>query len=187
MASHIAFLRAVNVAGHARVAMADVVRAFEKAGCRGVKSYGHAGNLFWTGRAGLAKQPRRGTPVERVRVLLEQLLGESPGIMVRTRREMAAIVAADPFGALVHDTTIKLYVVFLERKPKQVPPLPVVHVLERVELIAVRGREAYLASRRKPNGFYGFPNQFIEKTLGMAGTTRNWSTVTKVAALMEQA
>jgi uncharacterized protein (DUF1697 family) len=176
--THVAFLRAVNVAGHARVAMADVVRAFERAGCSGARSYGHAGNLFWTQAGGKA-------PVEKTRSLLARLLGEAPAIMVRTRQQLRAIVAAEPFGALTGDASIKLYVVFLERKPKQAPPLPLRHAPERLELIALRGREAYVVSRRKPNGFYGFPNQFIERTLGVAGTSRNWSTVTRAAALLE--
>ena len=37
-----------------------------------------------------------------------------------------------------------------------------------------------LVSRRKPNGMYGFPNNWIEKELGITSTARNWSTVTKI-------
>src|SRR5688572_19818644 len=170
--TRVAFLRAVNVAGHARVAMVDVVRAFEKAGCCGARSYGHAGNLLWAQSGGAA-------PVEKVRALLGRLLGEPPGIMMRTKREISAIVDADPFGALVDDKSVKLYVVFLERKPKQMPALPLRHATEQLELIAVRGREAYVVSRRKPNGFYGFPNQLVERVLGVTATSRNWSTVVK--------
>jgi uncharacterized protein (DUF1697 family) len=32
-------------------------------------------------------------------------------------------------------------------------------------------------------GRYGFPNNFIEKELGVPVTTRNWNTVGKIAAL----
>jgi uncharacterized protein (DUF1697 family) len=38
-------------------------------------------------------------------------------------------------------------------------------------------------SRPKKNGFFGFPNNFIEERLGVSATTRNWSTVTKIANL----
>jgi uncharacterized protein (DUF1697 family) len=180
MASHIAFLRAVNVAGHAVVPMAEVVKVFAKGGCGGVKSYGHAGNLLWAQAGGA-------TPMVKVRTLLTKLLGHEPGIMVRTKREMQAIIAGDPFGARTADKALKCYVVFLAKKPAAVPPLPLRQERECVELIAVRGADAYVVAWRKPSGMSGFPNQFVEKTLGVAATSRNWSTVTKTAALLEQA
>jgi uncharacterized protein (DUF1697 family) len=42
-----------------------------------------------------------------------------------------------------------------------------------------------LISGRKPNGFYGFPNAFVETAFRVAATTRNWSTVTRLAKLLE--
>lgn len=172
------FLRGVNVGGHAVVPMAEVVTAFEKAGCRGARSYGHAGNLVWEQGSGSA-------PVKKARQLLAGLLGRPAEIMVRSAEEMAAIVSSDPFAAVKADATVKLYVVFLAQTPAPVPPLPLRLDKEALEVIAVRGREAYVVSRRIPGReMYGFPNQFVEKTLGVAATSRNWSTVTKVAALL---
>ena len=176
--THVGFLRGVNVGGHAVVPMAEVVKVFEQAGCRGAKSYGHAGNLVWTQGAGSA-------PVKKAHQLLAGLLGKPADIMARSAAEIAAIVASDPFGAVKADATVKRYVVFLARKPKQVPPLPLRLDKEALEVIAVHHREAYVVSRRIPGReMYGFPNQFVEKTLGVAATSRNWSTVTKVAALL---
>jgi hypothetical protein len=43
--------------------------------------------------------------------------------------------------------------------------------------------EVFIVSRRKKNGFYGFPNNFIEKELGVSATTRNWSTLTRIVEL----
>lgn len=178
--THVAFLRAVNVAGHARVAMVDVVQAFEQAGCRATESFGHAGNLLWT-------QGRGRAPVAELQRGLTRLLGQAPEIMVRTSRELSAIVEADPFGRLVDDRTVKPYVVFLAGQPKHLPDLPLEHRPERLTLIALDRRHAYVISRRKPNGFFGFPNQFVEKTLGVAATSRNWSTVVKAAARLAKA
>jgi hypothetical protein len=33
----------------------------------------------------------------------------------------------------------------------------------------------FIVSRRKKNGFFGFPNNFIEQQLRIPATTRNWS------------
>jgi uncharacterized protein (DUF1697 family) len=159
--------------------MADLCKVFEKAGCRDAKSVGHAGNLLWT-------QPAGKVPREKLRALLGRRLGESPELMVRSARDMRRIIAAEPFGPLTSDKAIKLYVVFLSRKPKQVPPLPQRLEKEALELVAVIGREAYVVSRKKPGTvMYGFPNQFVEKALGVPATSRNWNTVVKIAKLVK--
>jgi uncharacterized protein (DUF1697 family) len=164
--------------------MADVVKAFETAGCRGVRSVGHAGNLVW-------EQGARSAPIRKAGQLLARLLGAPPEIIVRTARDIAEIVAADPFAAVRGDATVKCYVVFLARTPKQAPlppkqaPLPLRLEKEALKVIARRDREVYVVSRRIPGRqMYGFPNPFVEKALGVAATSRNWSTVTKVAALL---
>jgi uncharacterized protein (DUF1697 family) len=157
--------------------MADVVRAFEQAGCREVTSYGHAGNLLWS-------QDSRGVPVDDIRARLAALVGGAAEMAVRTERQLRAVVTAAPFGPLGDDRRLKLYVVFLARPAKQLPPLPLVDARECLELVAVRGRDAYVVSRRKPNGMFGFPNAFVEAALGVPATSRNWSTVTRVVALL---
>jgi hypothetical protein len=37
---------------------------------------------------------------------------------------------------------------------------------------------------RKPNNFFGFPNEFVEQELGVSATSRNWATVTRLAELL---
>jgi hypothetical protein len=41
-------------------------------------------------------------------------------------------------------------------------------------------REVFVVSRRKKNGFFGSPNNFVEKELGASASSRNWSIVTKI-------
>jgi uncharacterized protein (DUF1697 family) len=52
---------------------------------------------------------------------------------------------------------------------------------EALEAVAMSEREVFVVSRRKKNGFFGFPNILVEKELGVSATCRNWSTVTKIA------
>ena len=52
----------------------------------------------------------------------------------------------------------------------------------RSNYFKVKDLEAFSLSR-EVKGRYGFPNNFIEKELGVPATTRNWNTVCKVAAL----
>jgi hypothetical protein len=84
---------------------------------------------------------------------------------------------------LVADKTIKLYIVLLAERPKRKPTLPIVDAKDGLELVGVYGAHAYVVSRRKPNSLmYGFPNSFVENALGVAATSRNWSTVSKILA-----
>ena len=78
---------------------------------------------------------------------------------------------------------MKLHVVFLSRRPRNKPRLPLISSKEVLEAVKIVNREVYVVSGRKKNGMYGFPNNFIEHELGVPATTRNWSTVTKIVAL----
>ena len=52
-----------------------------------------------------------------------------------------------------------------------------------LEAIGMRGNDVLIVSRRKPNGMYGFPANWLEGELGVAATARNWSTVRKLVEL----
>jgi len=175
---YVALLRAINVRGHAIIRMPQLCEAFEAAGCLEVASYSSAGNvLFETARANADGL------FTKIRTRVRSLSGGEPGIVFRTVRELEAIVRAVPFGDLVHDRSLKLYVVFLAGRPTKKPRVPVVDEKECLELIGVKGLHAFVVSRRRPRGiFYGFPNSFVERELGVAATSRNWSTVSKLVA-----
>ena len=175
MARHVALLRAVNVAGHARISAAELVQTFSAAGALDVVSFGHAGNLLFSAPRGTA------AIVARARDLLARRHGERPCIVVRGARELVALVAAEPFAASRAGPSDKRYVVFLTRKPRRSPALPVRSRSERLTAFGLRERDVLLVSGRKANGFYGFPNAFVEAAFGVAATSRNWSTVTRLA------
>lgn len=170
-----ALLRAVNVGGKAVVKMADVRAAFEDAGCRDVDTIGHAGNILF--RPGSSSIP---VVQRKVRAALQALLGTKTDICFRRFDELVELVEFDPFGGLVSDESVKLYVAFMDREPSPRPALPVLIPKERIEITGLRGCDLFIVSRRKPNGMYGFPNMFVEQ-LGVVATTRNWNTVLRLA------
>ena len=178
MARYVALLRAVNVAGHARFSAAELARIFTAAGARDVSSFGHAGNLLFSA----ARSPA--TIVARARDAIGRLSGERPLIVIRSASELRDLLAADPFARCGAAPSDKLYVVFLARKARKPPALPIASPVERLTIFACRGRDVLLVSGRKPNGFYGFPNAFVETAFRVTATTRNWSTVTRLAKLL---
>jgi uncharacterized protein (DUF1697 family) len=182
MSSCVAFMRAINVAGHAKAEMHAVRDAFTDAGCRDVRSYIQSGNVIFDVSA--ARSP---AVMRRVQSGLRELLGEEPILMIRTARELQEIVTASPFYGEAPDPAVKRYVAFLSRKPRPRPNIPFSSTPERLDAVAMRDLEVYVVSRRKKSGFYGIPNIFIEKELGVPATCRNWSTLTKLAELLQPA
>jgi uncharacterized protein (DUF1697 family) len=177
MAKHVAFIRAINVAGHARVKMDAVKTAFTAAGCQRVTTFIQSGNVLFD-----APERSKKRIVENIRKVLRQLVGEEATVLFRTLREVNEIVKGNPF-ADVADSTAKLYVVFLAQQSKNRPSFPLRSEKEALEAIRMTNLEVFVVSGRKSSGFYGFPNNFIEKELGVPATSRNWSTVSKIAQL----
>ena len=174
-ARHVAFLRAVNVGGRGVVRMADVAAAFAAAGAAGVRTFIQSGNVLFDAPAGGLAALRPALHREMAR-----LLNAEPVIVFRTLRDVEALVEEAPFGRRTQDASLKLYVVFLAAAPARTPAFPLRLPREALEAIGMRGRDVLLVSRRKPNGMYGFPANWIESELGAAATARNWSTVWKL-------
>jgi hypothetical protein len=111
-------------------------------------------------------------------------MGDDPRIVTRTAAEMQALVTEGFPGAESAAPLVKRYVAFLFAVPRGGVRPPVVSRAEALELREISGRHAFVVSRRKPNGFFGLPNNFVEAVLGVPATPRNWSTVTKIAGLL---
>jgi uncharacterized protein (DUF1697 family) len=179
MNKYAAFLRAINVGGHAKVKMSDLGQVFIEAGCKNVRTYIQSGNVLF-------ETPKKDAHscIQKIRDKLCELLGTEATVMYRTLQEIEDIIRTAPFKDIETDTDAKLYVTFLSRKPCHKPVLPLLSPKEALEVVKVNNLEIFIVSRKKKNGFYGFPNNFIEKEFGVPATTRNWTTVTKIAKLL---
>jgi uncharacterized protein (DUF1697 family) len=176
--TYVAFMRAVNVAGHAVVRMEALRGAFAAAGCENVRTFIQSGNVVFDSR-----RRDEEAVLQALRAELYFLLGVEPGVFLRTLAEMAQLVSRDPFSAFSAEANVKLYVVFLSQQPKIRPRLPLLLPKEGLEAFGISGREVFVVSRPNPKGFYGFPNNFIEKELSVSATSRNWNTVSKIVKL----
>jgi uncharacterized protein (DUF1697 family) len=175
VSSYIAIMRAINVPGHGRVMMSDVRDAFATAGCSKIGTFIQSGNIVFESSA----REVAGV-IRKVTRALRTALNEEPVILLRTPGQIQALIGRAPFVAVQAELGIKLYVAFLSKAPRHKPKLPVVSRQEALELVGIRDREAFIVSRRKKNGFFGIPNTFVEKELGVCATCRNWSTITKI-------
>src|SRR4051794_23843082 len=99
--------------------MIDLKAAFERAGCVNVRTFIASGNVLFDAPARLPA-----TLVARISRELVALFGKEPGVCYRTLDQIDALIAAAPFGELVDDPSLKLYVAFLDQPPAKVPDLP---------------------------------------------------------------
>lgn len=166
MTVHIALLRALNVGGTGKLAMADLKALCEGLGFEDVKTYIQSGNVLF--RSGLEA-------TEAGRMLNEALsahLGKAPGVMMRSRKALEAIAAANPFAGAKPNL---LHVVFL---PGAAPADALDH------FIAPDGEEAHVAGTEiymhYPNGSGRTKMKFPALK---PGTARNMNTVLKLAEL----
>ena len=180
MSNYVAFMRAINVAGHASVRMSDVRDAFATAGCRNVRTYIQSGNVIFESPARDA-----GAILRKVRSKLRNLLNTELDILCRTGGEIEELVRQAPFKDHEAEPGVKLYVALLSQRPRSKPRLPLVSSKEALEAVAMTDPEVFIVSHRKKNGFFGIPNNFVEKELGVSATSRNWSTITKIIEFLQ--
>ncbi len=53
---------------------------------------------------------------------------------------------------------------------------------ERLQAVGRYKNDVLVLSGPKPSGFYGFPNNFLERELAVLATRRNWHTVVKLVS-----
>ena len=178
MTRYVAFLRAINVAGQKLIKMQELARIFAAAGFKNVQTYIQSGNVIFdyksTNSAALSKK------IERT---LQQALGYEVTIILRTLAELEALVKRSPFKKIKTDDQVGPFVVFLSHQPEAMPKLPLISIKENLEVFEIKDGAAFVVARRMPNGRSGSPNAFVEKELGVVGTTRNWNTVDKIVHL----
>ena len=181
MPTYIALLRAVNVAGHGILPMADLRACFVKAGFANAQTLLQTGNVVFSG----AKK----APASLERLLEAETakrLGLTTHFMVRTAPEWKSLVAANPFPDMATDDPAHLLVMFLKdvADPKKVKALQA--AITGRELVRAKGKQAYVTF---PDGAGRslLTNAKLERALGTSSTGRNWNTVLKIAGLAASA
>ncbi len=174
----VALLRAINVGG--RTAKMEALREqFEALGLTRVSTFIASGNvLFDTAPAAAAALEAR---IER---RLHEALGYEVATFLRTADEMAAAASHDAFpGTGAGESGYPLYLAFT-RDPVSADAEPALLAARSdVDDFHVFGREIYWACRTSM-GQSRFSGAKLEKIIGMPATTRNITTVRKLAALM---
>ena len=171
-------LRGINLGPSRRIPMAELRALLADAGYEDVRTYVQSGNIVLTSKEKPAKLGRR------IDEVISERFGFEVPVVVRTRDELAQVVAANPL-ADVADNPKRYQVSFL------VKPLAA-DVVERLQALAVEpeavvvdGREIYAwhpagVARSK------LWNWLAGKGLGVTATARNWTTVTTLLEMADE-
>ena len=178
MSLHVALLRAVNVAGHNKVAMRDLVELLGALGMSDPRSLLQSGNLVFRS-PGASDAALERVLEEAVR----ERLGLETAIMVRDAKDWRAVVAENPFPAEAERNPSRLLVVFLKDTPDPQAVAALQAAIAGREAVHVRSRHTYIVYS---DGFgrSRLTTALIEKKLETQGTARNWNTVLRIGALM---
>jgi uncharacterized protein (DUF1697 family) len=170
---YVALLRAINLAGHNRISMAELRDVFASIGAEQVTTYVQSGNVVFDA-SGRAKKVAAAAEAE-----ISTRLGLDIAVLIRTRKQLAGIVAANPFAS---KEASRLYLTFLQEPASAERVRALDPGAGAQDEFQVHGREIYL---HFPGG-YGrskLSNAYFEKQLGVVATTRNWKTVSTLAEL----
>jgi uncharacterized protein (DUF1697 family) len=174
MPRYVAFLRAINVGGHI-VKMDRLCRLFESAGLANVTSFIASGNLLFD-------SPKRPARLEGlIEETLEAALGYEVITMARSASEVSDIVERVERDRLADGSGVTLYVGLLKSAPLATAVREVEAMSNIVDSLTIHGRELYWScNKRFSESTVQGPK--LAKALGVAVTTRNITTIRKLAA-----
>ncbi|MGY1624419.1 DUF1697 domain-containing protein [Geodermatophilus sp. SYSU D00965] len=170
---YVVLLRGINLGRARQMGMPELRETLTARGHDAVRTHLRSGNV-------VLDSPLTAEELAAdVEAAVQERFGFAAPVVVRTGTEVAAVVAADPLGAVATDPA-RYLVTFLSRAPdpERVAALP---PADRGEY-RVAGRELFLWL---PDGVADTPlaSWRWDTLLGVPGTSRNWNTVRKLAEL----
>jgi uncharacterized protein (DUF1697 family) len=174
----IALLRGINVGSHNRIAMADLRELLASLGYDDARTLVQSGNIVLTADVSSDQLARK---LERE---IAGKFGVETPVIVRTREELAAVVALDPLGNVADQH--KLYQVsFLSADPDPQALVKIAEVDVSPERFVHSGREIY---GWYPDGIHSsrLARLLTDKRLGVTATARNWKTTTKLLEMANE-
>jgi uncharacterized protein (DUF1697 family) len=164
--TYIALLRAVNVGGTGKLPMAELKAMCSKLGFGNPRTYIASGNVVFESKATAAKVKSQ------LETRLNTYAGKPVGVAIRTRPEMAAVLAHNPFPDAAPNRTVAI---FLDAPPPA----------NALETVAGRRNEQIALGKREIYVHYGdgMATTRLRIPAAATGTARNMNTIAKLTEL----
>ncbi len=179
MTVHVGLLRAVNVGGR-KLAMADLRAMFAALELADARTLLQSGNIVFRSAS------KTGVALESLlEKETEKRLGLKADYLVRGAREWQAIIVANPFPREAKDDPAHLVAMPLKAAPTKAQMAGLEAAIKGRERVWANGRELYIVY---PDGIgrSKLTIALIERKLETRGTARNWNTVLKLQAMLEE-
>ncbi|MCZ0729433.1 DUF1697 domain-containing protein [Mycolicibacterium iranicum] len=173
-----ALLRGINVGGRNKISMADLRSVFSDAGYGNVTTYIQSGNVafeFDGARKSLESD---------IEALLTERLESAPVVVVRSHRELRAIVEKAPADFVARTQDHHRDVVFLKTPLTVEQAMGVVQVRDGVDE-AWKGRGVVYFTRLSAERTKSKMNRIVGTPEYRLMTIRNWATTTKMLAILD--
>ena len=170
----VVFLRGVNVGGHKAFRPSVVAKdlaAFD------VVNVGAAGTFV----------VRKSISSALLRAELDRRLPFAADLMICRGRDVSDLGSGDAFPGSRSDKEVSWFVSVLAKRPRTLPPLPIHQPAGdnwQVKVVGVRGMFA-LSLHRRVGRTLVYPNEVVERHLGVSATTRNWNTVCAICDILK--
>jgi uncharacterized protein (DUF1697 family) len=166
MPTYIALLRAVNVGGTGKLPMPELRAMCEAIGFTNVRTYIASGNVVFESRLAAASVKKQ------LEQRLEDYAGKPVGVLLRNAKEMAAVLADNPFADAPPERTVAL---FLDAAPPA----------DALDTLSGQGTEQLALGKREIYVFYpdGIGRSKLKIAAGKNGTARNMNTVATLAKM----
>jgi uncharacterized protein (DUF1697 family) len=174
---YIALFRGINVGGNNLLPMKELAGILQRVGCTSVRTYIQSGNAVFSTQKRDAKKI-----ADEIGAGILEVRGFRPKVMLLGLPELEQAIKNNPFKTADGKA---LHVFFLESVPKK-PDLAALTALKaESERFALEGNVFYLYT---PDGFGRSKlGAKVEQRLGVAGTARNWNTVSKLMTMAKPA
>jgi uncharacterized protein (DUF1697 family) len=179
MTTYVALLRGINVGGKNLIKMPALKAAFEAEGFDDVATYIQSGNVLFA-----SSETKPAVLTDRIETMLAEAFDYVPTVVVRSRKQMRAIVDGAPKGFGSRPAEYRYDVIFLKepltakKAMGEVPTNPAVDT-------AHAGTAVLYFSRLIAKATASRLNRIVASSIYPSVTIRNWNTTTKLLALME--
>lgn len=176
MATYIALLRGINVGGHKRMPMKQLITALERAGLSDVQTLLQSGNVILQ-----SAQRSTGAVEKRVHDAIQDEFSFDVSVMVRRAKELLADVDANPFAAEA-EADPKTVHFFFRRTAEPIESSTLKKLRASDERTFARGKMFYLHA---PSGIARSKLVARVDTVVGEATARNARTVSRIVALLD--
>jgi uncharacterized protein (DUF1697 family) len=169
MQCYVAFLRGINVGGRV-VKKETLEKIFTSLGFRKVFTYRQSGNVIFEANEEDTDEVEAG-----IEKKLLEVLGSEVKVFIRTHSQLKAMIDSEPFkGQKGEDSSF--LVTFLKSAPENFALTLPLTIPKSTALIA-SAKDAEVFSVTHGDGEGALPNPFLEKSLNVTATTRNFNTI----------